>query len=162
LAAPLALPPTFNPSWVVVAADLDGDNRPDAFVSHNFRSAQADVWLNHASWVFDAPMTAIPSSLSVPVGTPFTATVGTFVDPNGIGALTDFTADINWGDGHSSVGVLKAAKAQGGFIVTGDHTYTLAAQFSITVTVQSTTGTSTATASSTAVATAGPLIFDGT
>ena len=47
--------------------------------------------------------------------------VATFTDPGGAESLADYSATIDWGDGHTSAGVLSFAG--GVFTVTGDHTY---------------------------------------
>lgn len=50
------------------------------------------------------------------------------------GSLTDYSAEITWGDGTSSVGQITAASGGGGN-VTGSHTYTAAGSDVIGVTV---------------------------
>jgi hypothetical protein len=72
--------------------------------------------------------------LTPAAGTPFMGTVGTVADadPNAIGA--DFTALIDWGDGHASPGQVTAAGG-GGFNVSGKNTYTTGGDFAVTFTV---------------------------
>src|SRR5207244_12265423 len=50
------------------------------------------------------------------------------------GNAKDYTALINWGDGHFSVGAI-TKNAQGGFDVSGTNTYNIPANFTIDVDV---------------------------
>ncbi len=72
--------------------------------------------------------------------------VAAFTDTNPFGVLTDHSAVINWGDGTTSAGVVKAvngvgplAKQTDHLIVVGSHTYAEAGPFTVTVTIQDTT-----------------------
>jgi Bacterial Ig-like domain (group 3) len=60
--------------------------------------------------------------------------VATFTDLDPAANANDFTATINWGDGHSTNGLLKA-NAAGGFDVVGSNTYAKAGKFAINVDV---------------------------
>jgi hypothetical protein len=66
------------------------------------------------------------------VNTPFTGVVATFSDADPNANAKDFTATINWGDGHFSNGTI-TRNAQNGFDVSGTNTYTSPATFSINV-----------------------------
>ncbi len=67
-------------------------------------------------------------------GRAFTSVVG-FIAGAGAGATAaDFTASLDWGDGTTSAGIITAG-ADGGFDITGTHTYTLAGAYPIAVTV---------------------------
>jgi hypothetical protein len=66
------------------------------------------------------------------VGVPFTGTVATFSDSDPNGNAKDYTATINWGDGHFSLGTI-TKNAQGGFDVSGTNTYAIPANFTIDV-----------------------------
>jgi len=93
----------------------------------------------------------------VATGTTFTGTEGTalanqtvatFADPGGAGPLTDYSADIDWGDGTaSSAGTITVNS--GVFTVSGGHTYADEGTFSVTVTIHH-TGAADSTATSTA------------
>jgi hypothetical protein len=72
--------------------------------------------------VTDAPLTATGNALTAGAGVPLTGTVASFTDANPNGSAADFTASIAWGDGQSSAGTV-TANGQGGFNVTGTHTY---------------------------------------
>ena len=85
--------------------------------------------------------------ISATEGAPITATVATFTDANPNAAVGDFTATINWGDGHTSTGAV--TENNGVFSVAGTHTYAEAGNDPISVTIAD-VGGSTATATNTA------------
>jgi PKD repeat protein len=67
----------------------------------------------------------------------FTGLVATFTDADTAGVVGDFTATIDWGDGHSSKGTVSAdPNPANGFDVTGTHTYDASGHFSITVQIK--------------------------
>ena len=66
----------------------------------------------------------------------------TFSDSDPNGNANDFTATINWGDGHLSNGTIKA-NAQGGFDVLGTNTYFSPGEYTINVDVQDFGGVNT-------------------
>lgn len=68
-------------------------------------------------------ITAKGENIQATAGQVFNGTVATFTDVNAGAVAADFTATINWGDGTSSPGVV-VADPNGGFDVTGTHTYT--------------------------------------
>ena len=72
-----------------------------------------------------ANITAVP-------GQSFTGVTASFSDLDPAANAKDFTATINWGDGHSTDGTIKA-NAQGGFDVLGTHTYNFGGVFPINV-----------------------------
>jgi hypothetical protein len=76
-----------------------------------------------------APPVAVAS-----VGRTFSGVVATFSDADPNGNARDFTATINWGDGHLTNGTI-AADGKGGFTVSGTNTYTTAGQFPVSVDV---------------------------
>jgi hypothetical protein len=67
-------------------------------------------------------------------GKPFTGVVATFSDADPMANARDFTATINWGDGHLTNGTI-TANAQGGFDVSGTNTYATLGRFAISVDV---------------------------
>jgi len=91
------------------------------------------------------PVTALPVwvlvvvppvvAVTPTVSTPFTGTVGAFIDTDPNANFHDFTAMINWGDGHTSPGQISAAGG-GGFNISGSNTYTTRGTFEITFTVE--------------------------
>lgn len=52
-----------------------------------------------------------------------TQDVATFTDPGGAGPLTDYSADINWGDGSTTAGTITYDAGSNTFTVHGGHTY---------------------------------------
>ncbi len=74
------------------------------------------------------------ASVTPTVGVPFTGVVATFSDSDPNGNAKDYTATINWGDGHFSNGMI-TQNAQGGFDVNGTNTYATPGNFPINVDV---------------------------
>jgi hypothetical protein len=66
------------------------------------------------------------------LNTPFTGVVASFTDLDPNGTARDYTATINWGDGHFSLGTI-TRNAQGGFDVSGTNTYSVLGSFPINV-----------------------------
>jgi hypothetical protein len=71
-------------------------------------------------------------SLTGTVGQQVSGVVATFNDLDPHGNVKDYTATINWGDGHFQNGTI-AADANSGFTVSGSNTYTHAGLFPINV-----------------------------
>ncbi len=133
-------------------------------------------------WVFPEPV-ALANGTGIPVSAPIQVAPGTlnanvFVNANsgqafnGVAAVfsdadpnanaKDFTAVINWGDGHSSVGSI-AADGHGGFNVIGTNTYATGGLFSIAVQIQDFGGSFfTVTNTANVVVTTGNLKFTET
>jgi hypothetical protein len=74
---------------------------------------------------------------------PFTGPVASFSDSDPNANAKDFTATINWGDGHLTNGTI-VANNQGGFDVVGTNTYTIAGLLPINVDVMDFGGSSVA------------------
>lgn len=88
-------------------------------------------------------------NFSGPAGTSVTPVVATFKDTNTANVASDFTARIDWGDATVTAGVVSGGN--GGFSVSGTHTYAATGTFSVTVTLSDDApGTATATVVSTA------------
>jgi hypothetical protein len=94
----------------------------------------ASVTANSTAGVADAPLAAggVPR-FSATGGVPFTHLLATFSDADPAGAVGDYTASINWGDGTSSSGTI--GTGTGNFTVTGTHTYPPGSGNNYTVTV---------------------------
>ena len=112
-----------------------------------------------------SPVTAIEGISSGPV------TVATFTDGAGgpspdSSPTTDFSANISWGDGATSTGIISGGSGSP-YVVTGTHTYTEEAGYATSVTITDklislNTGTSTSTATvADAPLTAGTLTLGG-
>ena len=85
--------------------------------------------------VADAPLTSAPQTFSATEGIAVLSTVAAFTDANVNATVSDFTALINWGDGTSvSTGVVAPA-GNGGFVVSGNHTFVEQGTYLVTVTI---------------------------
>jgi hypothetical protein len=73
-------------------------------------------------------------------GLTVSGTFAKFTDDDPNGALSDYTASINWGDGHSSSGSISGGSQP--FGVTASHTYSKGGTFTITVTIKDAGGSS--------------------
>jgi hypothetical protein len=85
--------------------------------------AVAGTALTEAS-IAPAPPTvsAKGTVITASAGQSFTGVVATFTDANAQATVSNFTAAINWGDGTTSTGTI-TTDPNGGFDVTGTHTY---------------------------------------
>jgi len=85
-------------------------------------------------FVYAEPTTAVNAQpvIAATAGLTFNGLVATFsdLDPNGVAG--NFTAPIDWGDGHISPGAI-SANANGGFNVNGSNTYAAGGRFPVTV-----------------------------
>src|SRR5262249_749843 len=61
-------------------------------------------------------------AVTATVGVAFSGPVATFSDLNPLATVHDYTATINWGDGHTSPGTV-SANPGGGFTVSGTNTF---------------------------------------
>jgi hypothetical protein len=97
----------------------------------------------------DPAITATGKNVSATAKQSFTATVATFNDPDTASTAGEYSATINWGDGHTSTGTITGSG--GSFSVAGSHTYGSHGTFTIKVTITDIDNTSnTATTTSTA------------
>ena len=82
--------------------------------------------------ITDAPLNAVSAGTITPTeGQAFTGTLATFTDSDPNGVLGEYAANINWGDGQSSVGVITQPGGAGhAFVVTGTHTFAEEGSFS--------------------------------
>ena len=110
--------------------------------------------------VSDAPLSGSGTAVTAVEGSPFTGVVASFTDADPNAVAGNYSATINWGDGHVSSGTV-TANATGGFNVSGTHTYTEAGNYSIGVAIQDVGGASTSGTGSAAVSDA-PLSGSGT
>ena len=85
--------------------------------------------------VANATLNSTGKTLSATEGTALTsAVVANFTDANAGAVAGDFTASINWGDGTTTSGSV-VSDGDGGFNVTGTHTYLHAGSPSATITI---------------------------
>jgi hypothetical protein len=85
-------------------------------------------------FVYAEPTTATNAqpSIAATAGVSFTGVVARFSDLDANGVAKNFTAGIDWGDGFTAPGII-AADGNGGFGVSGSHTYTAGGNFPVTV-----------------------------
>jgi hypothetical protein len=105
--------------------------------------------------VADAPLSAAGVLVNAAESTPVTLPVATFTDADPSASLSDYQVTIGWGDGQSSPGTI-SANGQGGFSVTGSHTYAEEGIYPVSVQIAD-VGGATATASGTAFVADAPL-----
>ncbi len=87
-------------------------------------------------------------------GVPFTATVATFTDTNLSDTASDFTAAINWGNGHTSTGTVTGSN--GSFSISGSYTYAVPGTYNVLVTLDDQAGRTAATTATATVT--GPVL----
>jgi YD repeat-containing protein len=97
----------------------------------------------------DAPLSASGIAVSATAGVQTTATVADFTDADPNGALADYSAMIDWGDGTTASTGTIASDGNGDFTVQGVHTYLHPGSDTVTVSIHD-VGGSHATATSTA------------
>ncbi len=87
------------------------------------------------SVVADAPLDGAGARIVAPTRRRFSAIVAKFADEDPGGAPGDYSATINWGDGHSSRGVVLRLGGGARFIVVGSHFYSRDGSHSVTTVV---------------------------
>jgi len=83
--------------------------------------------------VLDATLSANPQPLHVVEGATFSGTVLTFTDADPLGSASEFTASINWGDGHTTSGTVTGSN--GTYAVAAGNTYTEEGTLNLSVTI---------------------------
>ena len=101
--------------------------------------------------VADVGLNASGRDISATAGQPATGVVSHFTDADPNGTTSDYSAQINWGDGSSSAGTVSASSA-GGFDVTGTHTYHSTGQAAVNVTIKDVGGASAPSSSTATIA----------
>jgi len=101
--------------------------------------------------VADAALTAIGSApFHEHHKTNFTAPLATLTDADPGGVATDYTAQINWGDGTTSAGTI-VARSGGGFTVSGSHYYLKNGTYTVTIRMTDAGGSTASTTTTIAV-----------
>ncbi len=86
--------------------------------------------------IADAPLAASGVDVSGTAGTAVTGEVATFTDGDPSGSLSDYTAQITWGDGQTSSGTITAdPNTPGQFDVAGTNTYASPGEFTGSVSI---------------------------
>jgi fibronectin type 3 domain-containing protein len=120
---------TGNEAGLVLYYPLDeasGNTAFDRTANHYNGTLTSTMGGDQPAWVADAG----PGPRRV---------VASFTSANPAARASDFTVMIDWGDGHSSAGIV-TTNGQGGFNVSGSNTYAAPATYSVTVTVTDTFG----------------------
>jgi hypothetical protein len=97
---------------------------------------------------------ALTSECAAPATTvqAFAGPTATFTDADPGGMSSDYTAQIEWGDGSASAGAISAGTGHGPYTVSGSHAYGSTGTFTITTTIKDAGGSKT-------VATCRTLVF---
>jgi hypothetical protein len=129
--------------------DVDGTNFYNEYGQYPVTVAITDragttITASGTAAVNDAQLSSTPQTVAGVAGTSFTGQVASFSDGNPVGASTDFSATINWGDGTATTPGTITSR-DGSYIVSGSHLYTEAATYPVTVTIDDAGGASTTT-----------------
>lgn len=122
-----------GPRWRMSLGGLSFDGDPASAVGNQFaviRVSIQDTTTNAAARAFSlAEIKPTPPNIDLngvnikaTAGQSFTGVVASFTDVHTDAQASQFTAAIDWGDGTTTTGVI-AAGTNGGFTVTGTHTY---------------------------------------
>lgn len=130
-----------------------------------FDDEDEPIWTKSASgstnvYVADAPLHASPISSLQKLNTPFTTFVASFTDENPNPDILDFSADIYWGDGTSSLwgsGTVDIVQDGRLFYVEGTHSYCETGDYVLKVIIRDAGGASTSIGGYNALGTA-PII----
>jgi hypothetical protein len=147
-------------SYNISVAITDNDGDPNA-------TGGATATGTLTATVTDAPLAAEGTVIQADQGSAFSGAVASFWDDNPDALAGDFTAAINWGDGVGGIADTTAGTVvpdgQGGFLVNGTHTYLIAGDYPISVTVTDGNGQNapTATAASEAFVSGAGLTLTG-
>jgi hypothetical protein len=87
-------------------------------------------------FVYAEPVPAVNAqpAIAATAGVAFNGLVATFSDLDPSGVAGNFTATIDWGDGHTSPGAI-TSNANGGFNISGANTYAAGGNFPVTVNI---------------------------
>jgi autotransporter-associated beta strand protein len=91
--------------------------------------------------VADAPLNATANPVGATEGAAFNGVVASFTDTAALEPASHYSAVIDWGDGHTSAGLLQA-NGSGGYDVIGTNTYAEEGTYTFTVTIQDEGGSS--------------------
>jgi hypothetical protein len=87
--------------------------------------------------VADPSVQAVAQPVSASAANAFSGVVvATFTDPGGAESPSNYSATIAWGDNSSSTGTISGPDANGGFSVSGGHTYAQGGPYTVQVTVR--------------------------
>jgi hypothetical protein len=110
--------------------------------------------------VADASLGSHGSTIAATAGIAFSGTVASFTDSDPAGAPADYATSIDWGDGHSSLA--KLAAMEGGFALSGEHTYARSGKYTVTTSIIDAGGAGTSASASASVAPQAPTVLTNT
>jgi large repetitive protein len=122
-----------------------GDSTTLFYTAANGTHGQFGEILN----AFQQPLVVVPTTISAAQGQSFSGTLATVSDSGSSLAASNFIVNINWGDGTTTSGSV-ASNGNGGFNITGAHTYATAGNRQVTITASDSSNNN---ASATATAT---------
>jgi hypothetical protein len=109
-------------------------------VSIRHRPTGRLVGTQSTAYIANAPMLSLSPVISLPlVMQQPPRTVFSFLDCNPLSVASDFKASILWGDGTTTWGIVQSAGG-GKYNVLGNHNYTAADTYAMTIFLQDTTG----------------------
>jgi len=110
-------------------------------------------------FVYAEPVPAVNAqpAIAATAGAAFNGLVATFSDFDPSGVAGNFTATIDWGDGHTSPGAI-SSNANGGFNVSGANTYAGGGSFPVTVEIADFLGSSLSITNAAAVSGTGQVV----
>lgn len=104
--------------------------------------------------VADGQLTARALDVSAGTRNSFSGPLATFTDANPAAPVSDFSAQIDWGDGTRSTGTVTGSG--GSFVVNGDHAYKRPGTFAVGVTISDRDGAGASTRGVASVASGDP------
>ena len=121
-------------------------------VTINDGGGSTTTMVTDSATIADAALTATAVSISGTEGAALagTTTVATFTDADPNGTLGGYTATINWGDGHTSSGII--VTTANGFAVEAGHTYAEQGSYAPIVTINDGGGSTTTVTDSATIA----------
>jgi hypothetical protein len=126
---------TFN-GTTVTGTTTNNPPMDNLVVTDDFAYAEPKA-LDSAPPVLPGPQGTLNAltAVNAVVGVPFSGRVATFSDTDNTSTAQNFTATINWGDGHITNGTI-TKNAQNGFDVAGTNTFGRSGRIPISVDVQ--------------------------
>jgi hypothetical protein len=116
-----------QPIWADNSVELDGNPDPQRFEAANARIAIATV--------SGPPLVMQAVAVKGVAGTPLTAPLARFTDPEGARPVEQYKAIIDWGDGTTPGAGRVTRNDDGSFSVLGDHEYKKDGSFTAAVSV---------------------------
>ncbi|HXJ82981.1 MAG TPA: hypothetical protein VMS64_30375, partial [Candidatus Methylomirabilis sp.] len=120
-----------NPNFIVNGSHTYGDEATLAATVTITDGSAATAVVDKVTVGEGDTASSTPLTFSATAGVSFSGTVGSFRTTNPTATAADFTSTIDWGDASVTVGTV-VANSNGGFDITGSHTYTTSGTFTVT------------------------------